>query len=562
MSSFDEKQLALKFFKENGYVRKKCSKCGKAFWTLNPKLEVCMDSPCTEYGFISSPITNHEYDLSEMREAFLSFFERNGHRRIRRYPVIARWRDDIYFTIASIADFQPHVTSGETDPPANPLVISQPCIRFNDIDAVGKSGRHLTNFEMMAHHAFNSKSRGIHVYWKDETVEYCLRFMTEDLGIPAEEICFKENPWYGGGNAGAAFEVVARGLELATLVFMNLKLDPNGPIEIAGERYSEMDMYIVDTGYGLERLVWFSKGSPTIYDAIYPDVVSLIYENSKIEFDLESERTRKVLSELSKVSALIDVDFMSNLDQVYSLTANRIRGPVTSEEVKKIAEAMAKVYAVADHSRALVFILGDGAVPSNVREGYFARMLIRRSVRMLMDLGIDDEFLLEVLKEHLEEMKKDFPEIYRQRSFILEVTRYEIEKYRETLKKGRELVRRMISRKGRIEVEDLVNLYDSHGIPPEIVSQVASEMGKKVEIPPRFYALVAKRHEREEEKKEEELEVQVPPEVPPTRLLYYENEYMREFEAEVIWNELLLRNLHLQLVATPSILRALRGLRL
>ena len=119
----------------------------------------CGDAACEPYTFIGNPVfTPHTVD--EMREAFLSFFEKNGHTRIERYPVAARWRDDIYLTIASIADFQPFVTSGIVPPPANPLTISQPCIRLNDLDSVGKSGRHLTTFEMLAHHAFNTPDGG------------------------------------------------------------------------------------------------------------------------------------------------------------------------------------------------------------------------------------------------------------------------------------------------------------------------------------------------------------------------------------------------------------------
>ena len=111
-----------------------------------------------------------------MREGYRSFFDRHGHTRIDRYPVVARWRDDIYLTIASIADFQPFVTNGLVPPPANPLTISQPCIRLNDLDSVGRSGRHLTLFEMMAHHAFNSP--GEDIYWKDRTVELCVEFLS------------------------------------------------------------------------------------------------------------------------------------------------------------------------------------------------------------------------------------------------------------------------------------------------------------------------------------------------------------------------------------------------
>src|SRR6185295_10222938 len=119
--------------------------------------------------------------MPEMRETFLSFFEENGHTRVPRYPVVARWRNDIYLTIASIADFQPFVTSGEVPPPANPLCISQPCIRLNDLSNVGKSGRHMTQFEMMAHHAFNRPGQPL--YWADKTVEYCDTFLSKRLGM-------------------------------------------------------------------------------------------------------------------------------------------------------------------------------------------------------------------------------------------------------------------------------------------------------------------------------------------------------------------------------------------
>ncbi|HEC96503.1 MAG TPA: alanine--tRNA ligase, partial [Euryarchaeota archaeon] len=534
-----EKELQLEFFKKNGYVRKKCKKCGKYFWTLNPNLEICMDSPCTEYQFIGNPITKKKYTLKEMREAFLSFFEKHGHKRIRRYPVVARWRDDIYFTIASIADFQPHVTSGEAEPPANPLVISQPCIRFTDIDAVGKSGRHLTNFEMMAHHAFNKKDN--YVYWKEETVEYALKFFTEELGIPKEEIVFKENPWFGGGNAGAAFEVVSRGLEIATLVFMNLKEDPNGEIELGGSRYSPMDLYIVDTGYGLERLVWFSTGDPTIYDAIYGDIVDYILEKAGKPVDRRDEQTRLILAEFSKMAALIDVDFMGDLTEFYNNVHKRLKEryglDIPVDNIKKIAEIMSKVYGVADHTRALVFILGDGVVPSNMREGYFARMLIRRSVRMLYELGLKPEFLWEIMDRHIEHMKEDYPELYSVRETIRKIIEIEIEKYKNTLERGRNIVIRIIKSKGKIDVEDLVELYDSHGITPEIVKEIASSYGKSVEIPPKFYALIAERHSRAEIQEEIKERIEIPQNLPETRLLYYEDEYLKEFDAIVIWSK-------------------------
>ena len=196
---------------------------------------------------------------------------------LTRYPVVARWRNDIYLTIASIADFQPFVTAGIVPPPANPLTISQPCIRLNDLDSVGRSGRHLTQFEMMAHHAFNTPDQEI--YWKDRTVELCDEFI-RSIGGDLNKVTYKEHPWIGGGNAGPSVEILIGGLEVATLVFMNLgrqKTDAPG-IDMNGEMYYPMKSRIVDTGYGLERFVWASRGSPTIYDAVFPEMVSQVME--------------------------------------------------------------------------------------------------------------------------------------------------------------------------------------------------------------------------------------------------------------------------------------------
>ncbi|MEE3276762.1 MAG: alanine--tRNA ligase-related protein, partial [Candidatus Thermoplasmatota archaeon] len=182
--------LQLEFFISNGFQRQRCSACGSHFWAL-AKQKLCGDAPCAEYSFLGAPLFDRVLGLSKMREAFLTFFEAKGHTRVERAPVVARWRDDIYLTIASIAVFQPHVTSGLARPPANPLAISQPCIRLNDLESVGRSGRHLTSFEMMAHHAFNSEDDEI--YWQDRTVELCHELYT-GLGVSAEDLTYKENP--------------------------------------------------------------------------------------------------------------------------------------------------------------------------------------------------------------------------------------------------------------------------------------------------------------------------------------------------------------------------------
>jgi alanyl-tRNA synthetase len=118
---FPAEDYALPFFKEEGFIRKLCPRCGEYFWTQDASRETCGESSSDEcgcYTFINNPATTKKFSLREMRETFLSFFEKNGHTRIKPYPVVARWRSDIYLTHASIIDFQPYVTEGIAPPPA------------------------------------------------------------------------------------------------------------------------------------------------------------------------------------------------------------------------------------------------------------------------------------------------------------------------------------------------------------------------------------------------------------------------------------------------------------
>ena len=213
----DPSEYNLNFFHQEGFRRRTCTGCGHAFWTLGD-FDRCQEDPCTPYGFVGHSPLKRPYSPSEMRETFLSFFEHRGHQRIRRYPVVARWRNSVFFTQASIYDFQPWVTSGAIRPPANPLTISQPCARFNDLGEVGRSGRHMTLFEMMAHHAFNRPDH--EVYLKERCTALCHELVTQELGADPRALTYKEEEWEGGGNLGPSLSVGISGLEIATLVFM------------------------------------------------------------------------------------------------------------------------------------------------------------------------------------------------------------------------------------------------------------------------------------------------------------------------------------------------------
>ncbi len=271
-----EKEFAVPFFKENGFMRKKCVSCGSHFWTQNSSENYCGDSPCVRYSFIGKSPASRSYSVHDMRELFLSFFEENGHKRIRPYPVVARWRDDVFLVGASIYDFQPYVTEGLIPPPANPLVISQPSIRFTDIDNVGPTlGRHDLMFEMGGAHAFNYPDKEI--YWMDQTIRYHHQLATEKFGLKSDTLSYKEHFWSGGGNAGPDVECLCAGLEISTLVFMQYKVE--------GDKLTKLPIRTVDTGYGIERWAWLSQGKPSAFQVIYGPVLDKIFELASVKFD-------------------------------------------------------------------------------------------------------------------------------------------------------------------------------------------------------------------------------------------------------------------------------------
>ncbi|MFB6111163.1 MAG: alanine--tRNA ligase [Halobacteriaceae archaeon] len=531
MSGIDAAEYRLDYFDERGFQRRECRECGDFFWTLDPDRETCGEPPCGEYGFIDTPSLDREYSMAEMREAFLSYFEQLGHGIIDPYPVAAhRWRDDVLLTQASIYDFQPHVTSGKSPPPANPLAVSQPCIRMNDIDNVGKTGRHTMAFEMMGHHAFNADPDSEYayegeVYWKEECVQYCVEFF-ETLGVDAEEVVLIEDTWTGGGNAGPSFEVIYRGAELATLVFMYMETDPTGDIEIKGEQYVEMDRRIIDTGYGLERWTWVSQGTPTVYEAIYPEMIDFLKENAGLE---HTEAEAQLVHEAAKLAGHMDIDEAEDMETARATIAQEL--DVDVRRLTALMEPLETIYAIADHCRTLAYMFGDGIVPSSAGAGYLARMVLRRTERLVDDVGVDaplDE-LVDMQAERLG---------YENRDTIRDIVRTEERKYREALERGERRVRQLASeyaqRDEPIPPTELVELYDSHGLQPDIVEDIAAEVGASVDVPDDFYSLVAARHDSEADESAASAGTSRIEDLPETDRLYYDDQYGTEFEAMVL----------------------------
>lgn len=509
-----------RYLEELNFQRKKCSSCGSFFWTLDSGRDTCGDSPCDAYGFIGKSPSPRAYNAREMRDLFISFFS-DSHRIVDPYPVVPRWRDDVLLVNASIYDFQPHVTSGLAKPPGNPLVLSQPSVRMVDLDNVGKTGRHLTSFEMMCHDAFNMKGKT--VYWKDETVEYCHRFLTEGVGLDPVLITYKEGPWSGGGNGGEALEVLVKGLEVATLVFMDKESDPNGEFEIDGERYSQMENSIIDTGYGLERLSWLTDGKHSIYESQFPEMVEFL-----------SKRTDST-GLGSKEIALLPLISSANPDmaesEIFSELSRRlgVSGTDKEKDLRNRYSSYRNIAVVSDHTKTIMLLLNDKVVPSNVKVGYILRLLIRRTLRSLKSLGIEIP-----LFDLVEMQRSKFPELCRNydTDFASLILSEETEKNEELVRTGSQLVSRLIDKNKILGQGDLLKLYDSNGLDPDTVVEIYREKtGNMLEVPEDFHARVMELHTGIQKKEKKKLYPQF-----DSRPLYYDDVSIKEFTGIVLYS--------------------------
>ena len=503
-SSDPDKYYNVKLFQEQGFVRKSCSKCGRFFWTLDSNRTLCPDDGTDTYSFIGEPPTTKRFDYTQAWKQVEEFFVKNNHTSVSRYPVVCRWRDDLYFTIASIVDFQRIMGSKVVfEFPANPLVVPQTCLRFKDLENVGVTGRHFSSFCMIGQHSVPNNQG----YWKDECVDLDYRLLTDQFGIKKEEVVFVEDVWAGGGSFGPSLEYFVRGLELGNAVFT----------EFQGElgQHTTLDQRVIDMGAGLERFAWITMGTPTAYDCCFGPINEKLF--NKIGIDSDSEILRKYFTEIAK-----EIDNYDDLNQVRRLAIKN--AGITDSQLTKMITPMEGMYLIADHLRTLIFAITDGALPSNVGGGYNLRMMLRRInatvSKLNLKLDIDD-----LIDTHIDYLKDTYPELNEKREDVKQILKIESARYEESkvhMKKKAEKIRE----KGTPTVDELITFYESDGITPEYLKEVDAIS----EVPSSFYSKLSDLHQSEKKKAITELPLE---KLPETETLFYKDDPM-EFEAKVI----------------------------
>ena len=503
-----------KELRELGYMRKNCECCGKFFWTSLKKRKVCGDPTCSG-GFnvvIDNP-SKVKLSFIEVWEKIVEILEPRGYVPIKRYPCVARWNPTSEFTIASISAFQPYVITGEVEPPAKKLLIPQFCLRFNDIENVGITGSHNTGFVMIGQHAFVSPEE-----WNQGELFMDIHdFIHKGVGLPIEEITIHEDSWAGGGSFGCSLEFFSRGVELFNQVYTMFEQTPEGP--------KELKLKVLDMGLGQERVAWFSQGTPNMYEAIFPFVLSKLREITQIELDLE------LYNRFSQYSAYLNVDEVDNMDKAWNRVAKELK--IGVKELKHKIMPMTALYSIAEHARSLLFAINDGKLPSNVGGGYNLRVIFRRAISFIDKFNWDID-IADVCAWHAEELKSLFPEVSEHLGEIREILEVEKEKFYATKKKAGKILEKIL-KKGQISTETLIELYDSNGISPDMVKTTAEKYGVKVKIPDDFYKLVVERHEKSEQIYATEREFELDLEgIPETKSLYYYDYTNTSNEAKVL----------------------------
>jgi alanyl-tRNA synthetase len=415
---------------------------------------------------------------AELKERYLNFFQKRGHKLIQNASLIPEHDPSVLFTTAGMHPLVPFLL-GEPHPLGKRLCGVQKCIRSDDIEEVGDAW-HLSFWEMLGNWSLGD-------YFKEEAISMSFEFLAKELKVPVERFsvtCFagdkdaprdeesariwsklgvaknrihflpKADNWWGpAGQTGPCgpdtemFYHTEDIQEKSTEEF--LKLLSAGPFceiwndvlmqysKTADGKYEELKQKNVDTGMGVERTVAALNGADNIYAC---DTLAPI------------------------------------LDKVISIAA---AGTTKTSRNARI---------IADHIRAAVMILGDdkGIVPSNVDRGYILRRFIRRSIRHARIIGIGGEFCSEVAKTVIDVMGGSYPEVKKNSSRIFEELKKEEEKFSVALENGTKLLEKKLrlldgSHQKVLDAKSAFDLFQSFGFPLEITVEMCKEKGVSVD---------------------------------------------------------------------------------
>ena len=406
----------------------------------------------------------------EIRNKYLKFFEKHGHKVIPSSPLIPENDPSVLFTTAGMQPLVPYLL-GEKHPEGTRLTDYQKCLRTNDIDEVGDN-RHLTYFEMLGNWSLGD-------YFKEESIQMSYEFLTKELGIPSEKIsvtCF------AGDEDCPRDEVTASCWEKAGI--------PKERIYFYGK---DDNWWIAgDEGpCGPDTEMFYDTGKPKCSENCQPSCdcgkYVEIWNNVFMEYYKQDGKYTKLKQR--NVDTGLGLERMAMLLQGKQTPFDTELFSPIMDKLKELAknEDIASRRIVAEHMRASMMIICDGGRPSNLDRGYILRRLIRRMTRHLNKLQIDLNQLEMLLDLNIDTLHEMYPELENHRQEIKDVIIAEKDKFMKTLNNGEREFNKVISRLKNnginiIDGKTIFNLYETYGFPPEVTKDLATENGFKVDL--------------------------------------------------------------------------------
>lgn len=440
-------------------------------------------------------------NAQEIRLKYLDFYSKQAHAVIKRAPLILTDDPTTLFTGAGMQPMIPYLL-GEPHPEGKRITDSQTCLRAQDIDDIGDN-RHTTFFEMLGNWSLGD-------YFKKEQINWMWQFLSEEVGLDMNRVyitCYIGDDRYGIPKDTEAAEVWAGLYETAGLSSGQADIGSEEAGYARGIHPGERIFY-----YDGSKNWWSRNGGPEttpIGDPCGPDS-EMFYEFDFIEHDPKfgehchpncdcgrfMEIGNNVFMAYKKVADGVfeplekpNIDHGSGLERIAAAVNNdpdvfkiSLLWPI----VEKLQALSGKNYAshtesmrvIADHLRAATFMAVDGCVPSNKEQGYVMRRLLRRAIRYSFDLGIEQNFLEEVVPVIADLYEADFPEVKESREQIVAVLVKEEKAFRQTLRKGLKQMQQYVD--DGLTGEELFTLYDTFGFPVELSTEEAYRQGIKL----------------------------------------------------------------------------------
>lgn len=406
----------------------------------------------------------------EIRESFLTFFERYGHKRL---PSASLVPDDpqLMFTVAGMVPFKP-IFWGKVEPVYTRVTTCQKCVRTNDIENVGRTPRHHTFFEMLGNFSFGD-------YFKREAIEWAWQFVTEVLGMPEQKLwvsVYVEDD--------EAFEIWRSiGVPERKIVKMGREdnfwgpAGPTGPCGPCSEIFYDTGVD-VPTSNGEEPTPANTEGR---FIEIWNLVFTEFYQDEEGKLHPLPKKNIDTGAGLERIAAMMQGVYWNFETDLFKPIINRICD-VLNVEYRSDPSRDVSVRVIADHVRAVTFIIADGVLPSNEGRGYVLRRILRRALRHGVLLGAKEPFLYKIVSSVVDKMGPIYNELMAKSSFVESVVRNEELRFISNLRRGLELVQKITSLSGgRITGEDAFRLYDTYGFPIDILRDIARENGYELD---------------------------------------------------------------------------------